>query len=74
MAALGPLAGYKIRRALGDARPPRWVGPGHRTQDRLYRMMNVAGIAYDEPDAQDAPRPIVAFFDSHLKPQTRPQP
>ena len=35
--------------------------------DRMYQMMKVVGIGYDEPAAQDARRRIVAFFDAHLR-------
>ena len=48
-----------------------YPGVGHGflndPHDRMYQMMKVAGIGYDEPAAQDARRRIVAFFDAQLR-------
>jgi carboxymethylenebutenolidase len=53
-----------------------YPGAGHAFlndhRDRLSRMLRVTAIGYHEPSAQDARRRIVAFFDTHLKPNTQP--
>ena len=53
-----------------------YPGAGHSFlndhQDRLFKMLKVVGIGYDEPSARDARQRISAFFDAHLRSPSRP--
>jgi carboxymethylenebutenolidase len=53
-----------------------YPGAGHAFlndhRDPLSRLLRVTGIGYHDPSARDARRRIVAFFDTHLRSDTRP--
>ncbi len=72
-----PNAAEKLDAVLADGRVPRDVkeypAVGHSFMNKwgtpqvLRGVERIAGVAYSEPEAEDAWRRILAFFDTHLR-------